>query len=75
VAPRNAQLAQTEQITSYVRDAGGLTSRLQCIAAEMKQFGERVTIVEGEVAQLRAGRDQLSERLKIGSTAIGKSCL
>jgi len=41
----------------------GLTSRLECIAAEMKQFRERVTIVESEVAQLRAGRDQLSGEL------------
>jgi len=46
---------QTEQIASYVRDAeerilDGLTSRLERIAAEMKQFGERVTIVKGEMA-------------------------
>jgi len=56
---------QTEQIASDVRDAeerilDGPTSRLECIAGEMKQFGERVTIVEGEVAQLRAGTRQAS---------------
>jgi len=39
---------QTEQIASYVRDAeerilSGLTSRLECVAAEIKHFGERVT--------------------------------
>jgi len=68
---------QTEQIASYVRDAeernlDGLTSRLECIAAKMKQFGEHVTIVEGEVAQLRAGRNQLSERVKHLDRVVGE---
>ncbi|XP_070073289.1 uncharacterized protein [Drosophila takahashii] len=68
---------QTEQIASYVRDAevrivDGLTSRLDCIAAEMKQFGELVTIVEGEVAQLRAGRNQLIKRVKHLDREVGE---
>ncbi|XP_070072825.1 uncharacterized protein [Drosophila takahashii] len=61
-------LEQTQKLTGLVQDTeqrilGGLLTRLDGIAADLKLVGERVASVEAEVAEIRSDRDKVNERI------------